>query len=82
LISGFFILIWPREVFIKEFDPGKEAPIKPKRTERSEKAYWNATIIWNTPDRADAYVLTFGDYLMEPDEHIMIPTIGSVSIKR
>jgi phage terminase large subunit len=33
-------------------------------------------------DRADAFVLTFGEYMVEPDEHIMIPTIGSVTIKR
>jgi hypothetical protein len=24
-----------------------------------------------SPDRADAYVLTFGEYMVEPDEHIM-----------
>jgi phage terminase large subunit len=35
-----------------------------------------------SPDRADAFVLTFGEYLVEPDEHIMIPAIGSVTIKR
>jgi phage terminase large subunit len=35
-----------------------------------------------SPDRADAFVLTFGEYMVEPDEHIMTPTIGSVSIKR
>jgi phage terminase large subunit len=35
-----------------------------------------------SPDRADALVLTFGEYMVEPDEHIMTPTIGSVSIKR
>jgi phage terminase large subunit len=35
-----------------------------------------------SPDRADAYVLTFGEYMVEPDEHIMTPMIGSVEIKR
>jgi phage terminase large subunit len=35
-----------------------------------------------SPDRADAFVLTFGEYMVEPDEHIMTPIIGSVSIKR
>ncbi|MCD9025880.1 hypothetical protein [Cohnella silvisoli] len=35
-----------------------------------------------SPNRADAYVLTFGEYLMEPDEHIMTPAIGSVTIKQ
>ncbi|MDF2651330.1 MAG: terminase protein PACase protein, partial [Paenibacillus sp.] len=35
-----------------------------------------------SPDRADAFVLTFGEYLVEPDEHIMTPMIGSVVIKR
>lgn len=33
-------------------------------------------------DRADAFVLTFGEYLVEPDEHIMLPSSGSVTIKR
>lgn len=35
-----------------------------------------------SPDRADAFVLTFGEYLKEPDTHIMLPSIGSVSVKR
>jgi hypothetical protein len=35
----------------------------------------------NSPDRADAFVLTFGEYLVEPDEHIMSPMIDSVTIK-
>jgi phage terminase large subunit len=35
-----------------------------------------------SPDRADAFVLTFGEYMVEPDEHIMTPSIGSVTIKR
>ncbi|URJ42980.1 terminase B [Paenibacillus polymyxa] len=35
-----------------------------------------------SPDRADAFVLTFGEYLMEPDTHIMLPSIGSVAVKR
>jgi phage terminase large subunit len=35
-----------------------------------------------SPDRDDAFVLTFGEYLVEPDEHIMSPMIGSVKIKR
>jgi hypothetical protein len=35
-----------------------------------------------SPDRADAFVLTFGEYLMEPDTHIMFPSIGSVAVKR
>ncbi|MNW41911.1 hypothetical protein D3C74_190660 [compost metagenome] len=34
------------------------------------------------PDRADAFVVTFGEYLMEPDTHIMLPSIGSVAVKR
>lgn len=35
-----------------------------------------------SPDRADAFVLTFGEYLIEPDTHIMLPSIGSVAVKR
>ncbi len=35
-----------------------------------------------SPDRADAFVLTFGEYLMEPATHIMTPSIGSVAVKR
>lgn len=35
-----------------------------------------------SPDRADAFVLTFGECLVESVEHIMIPSIGSVDIKR
>ena len=35
-----------------------------------------------SPDRADAFVLTFGEYMVEPDEHIMTPMIGGVTIKR
>jgi phage terminase large subunit len=35
-----------------------------------------------SPDRADAFVLTFGEYLVDPGEHIMTPMIGSVAIKR
>ncbi|WP_090738467.1 DEAD/DEAH box helicase family protein [Paenibacillus sp. Mc5Re-14] len=35
-----------------------------------------------SPDRADAFVLTFGEYLMEPDTHIMLPSIGSVAVRR
>ncbi|WP_405117956.1 hypothetical protein MHB43_21525 [Paenibacillus sp. FSL H8-0317] len=35
-----------------------------------------------SPDRADAYVLTFGEYLMGTPQSIMLPTIGGVSIKR
>ncbi|PWW06323.1 hypothetical protein DFQ01_103225 [Paenibacillus cellulosilyticus] len=36
----------------------------------------------NSPDRADAFVLAFGEYLVEPDEHIMVPSIGSVTMRR
>jgi len=35
-----------------------------------------------SPDRADAYVLTFGEYLVEADEHIMMPSIGGISLRR
>ncbi|PNQ81620.1 DEAD/DEAH box helicase family protein [Paenibacillus sp. F4] len=35
-----------------------------------------------SPDRADAYVLTFGEYLLGAPQSIMLPTIGGVSIKR
>lgn len=35
-----------------------------------------------SPDRADAYVLTFGEYLMGTPQSIIVPTIGGVSIKR
>ncbi|MDP1509437.1 hypothetical protein L8C07_14230 [Paenibacillus sp. CMAA1739] len=35
-----------------------------------------------SPDRVDAFVLTFGEYLMGPDTHIMTPSIGSVAVKR
>jgi phage terminase large subunit len=35
-----------------------------------------------SPDRADAFVLTFGKYMVEPDEHIMTPMIGAVAIRR
>ncbi|OMF06295.1 hypothetical protein MHI48_20325 [Paenibacillus sp. FSL H7-0942] len=35
-----------------------------------------------SPDRADAYVLTFGEYLMGTPQSIRLPTIGGVSIKR
>jgi hypothetical protein len=34
------------------------------------------------PDRADAFVLTFGEFLVEAPEHIMLPSIGSVKVKR
>lgn len=37
---------------------------------------------FKSPDRADAFVLTFEEYLMEPDTHIMTPSIGSVAVKR
>lgn len=35
-----------------------------------------------SPDRADAYVLTFGEYMMGAHQSIMLPSISSVSIKR
>ncbi|GAS82406.1 unknown protein [Paenibacillus amylolyticus] len=35
-----------------------------------------------SPDRADAYVLTFGEYMIGAPQYIMLPTIGVVSIKR
>ncbi|MGR6127189.1 terminase B [Paenibacillus sp. SER-28] len=35
-----------------------------------------------SPDRADAFVLTFGEFLVEAPEHIMLPSIGSVAVKR
>ncbi|WP_238353835.1 hypothetical protein [Paenibacillus sp. 23TSA30-6] len=35
-----------------------------------------------SPDRADAFVLTFGEFLVEVPEHIMLPSIGSVTVKR
>jgi hypothetical protein len=35
-----------------------------------------------SPDRADAFVLTFGEYMVEPDEHIMLPSISGIAIKR
>ncbi len=35
-----------------------------------------------SPDRADAYVLTFGEYLLGAPQSIMLPTIGGVSVKR
>lgn len=35
-----------------------------------------------SPDRADAYVLTFGEYLMGSPQFIMLSSISSVSIKR
>ncbi|MDK8182103.1 phage terminase large subunit [Paenibacillus sp. UMB4589-SE434] len=35
-----------------------------------------------SPDRADAIVLTFGEYMLDPSEHIMVPSIGGVSLKR
>lgn len=35
-----------------------------------------------SPDRADAYVLTFDEYLLGTSQSIMLPTIGGVSIKR
>lgn len=35
-----------------------------------------------SPDRADAYVLTFGEFMVEAPEHIMLPSIGGVTIKR
>jgi ABC-type transporter lipoprotein component MlaA len=31
---------------------------------------------------SDAFVLTFGEYMVDPDEHIMLPLIGSLTIKR
>ncbi|XOJ00878.1 hypothetical protein ACMX2M_03855 [Paenibacillus polymyxa] len=34
-----------------------------------------------SPDRADAFVLTFGEYLLGAPQSIMIPTINSVSKK-
>ncbi|QDH23909.1 DEAD/DEAH box helicase family protein [Saccharibacillus brassicae] len=35
-----------------------------------------------SPDRADAFVLTFGDYLVEAEERVMLPSIGGVAMKR
>lgn len=35
-----------------------------------------------SPDRADAYVLTFGEFMVEAPEHIMVPSIGGVTIRR
>jgi phage terminase large subunit len=37
---------------------------------------------FKSPDGADAFVLTFGEYMVEPDEHIMVPSFGGVTIKR
>lgn len=35
-----------------------------------------------SPDRADAYVLTFGEVMVEAPEHVMVPSIGGITIKR
>ncbi|MEK3905016.1 hypothetical protein MKX63_30190 [Paenibacillus sp. FSL R7-0179] len=35
-----------------------------------------------SPDRADAYVLTFGEFMVEAPEHIMVSSIGGVPIRR
>lgn len=35
-----------------------------------------------SPDRADAYVLTFGEYLLGTPQAIMLPSIGSLAVKR
>ncbi|OAZ49756.1 phage terminase small subunit-related protein [Paenibacillus polymyxa] len=53
----------------KALDKWDEIPEKGKRGFKS-------------PDRADTYVLTFGEFLIEAPEYIVFPSIASVVMKR